>query len=304
MATVSALVWLGIRPVFVDVDEETCNIDPEAAEAAITPRTTAIVAVHTFGNPSNIDALVRLAQRYDVRLVFDAAHGLGTLYQGKPVGAQGDAQVYSLSPTKLVVAGEGGIVATNDDALAERIRQGREYGMGAGYDSVMAGPNARLSEPHALLARRSLAMLDEGIARRHEIVEVYRDELERIPGIRLQRIRAEDRSSYKDFTIAVDADAFGTTRDVLKVALLAENIDTRNYYNPPVHRQSAYRMFAPPEESLVNTNKLCGQCITLPLWSMMEPEMARGICQAIGRIHGFAEQVDDRARAGALGIVI
>ena len=115
MATVSALVWCGLRPIFADVDARTTNLDPAEAEARITPRTTAIVAVHNFGNPADIPALQAVADRHNLKLIFDAAHGFGARYQGVPVGSQGHAQVFSLSPTKLLIAGEGGIVATNDE---------------------------------------------------------------------------------------------------------------------------------------------------------------------------------------------
>ena len=142
MATASSLVWAGLRPVFADVKFDTTNLDPAAAEAAITPRTTAIVAVHNFGNPAEIDELKAIADRHGLKLIFDAAHGFGAQYRGEPVGKQGDAQVYSLSPTKLLIAGEGGIVATNNDTLADRIRMGREYGNDGNYDSAFAGVNA------------------------------------------------------------------------------------------------------------------------------------------------------------------
>src|SRR5262249_48212087 len=141
MATVSAAVWAGLRPVLVDVDRRTHNIDPAAAERAITPKTSAIVAVHNFGNPADIGRLEEIAAKRGLKLVFDAAHGFGAEYQGAPVGPQGDVHVFSLSPTKLVVAGEGGIVATNSDAVADKLRCGREYGMGGGYDSLFAGIN-------------------------------------------------------------------------------------------------------------------------------------------------------------------
>jgi dTDP-4-amino-4,6-dideoxygalactose transaminase len=144
MATVSALVWCGLRPIFADVDAGTTNLDAEAAEASITPQTTAIVAVHNFGNPADIQGLQAVADRHGLKLIFDAAHGFGAIYQGIPVGAQGHAQVFSLSPTKLLIAGEGGIVATNDETLAEKIRLGREYGNNGHYDSAFPGLNARL----------------------------------------------------------------------------------------------------------------------------------------------------------------
>src|SRR5205807_7755486 len=117
MSTVSALRWAGLRPVFADVDLETTNLDPQAIRAVMTRQTTAIVAVHNFGNPCDIDGLQEVADGYGLRLIFDAAHAFGSRYKHRPVGRQGDAQVFSLSPTKLVVAGEGGIVTTNDDEI-------------------------------------------------------------------------------------------------------------------------------------------------------------------------------------------
>ncbi len=139
MATVSALVWCGLRPVFIDVNYETTNINPSLLEEKLTEKTSAIVAVHNFGNSAEISALVHFAQKNHLRLIFDAAHGFGAVYQGVPVGNQGDAQVFSLSPTKLLIAGEGGVVATNNDDLALKVRMGREYGNSGNYDSAFRG---------------------------------------------------------------------------------------------------------------------------------------------------------------------
>ncbi len=294
MATISAAVWAGVRPILVDVEKRTQNLDPAAVERALTQATSAIVAVHNFGNPADIAALDRIAKSRNLKLVFDAAHGLGAKYQGAPVGSQGDAQVYSLSPTKLVVAGEGGIVATNSDQLAEHVRRGREYGMVPGYDSAFAGINSRMSEFHACLGRHSLAMLDGHIKRRQELAAVYRRELGRINGIGFQEVMAGNCASYKDFSITVDAAGFGISRDRLAQALAAENIDSRKYYDPPVHRQTAYRQFAPPEESLPVTNWLAEVSLSLPLWSHMEDEMAKQICGAIARIHRSAADVQTK----------
>ena len=297
MATVSAAVWAGLRPVLVDVELHTHNIDPAAIESAITPSTTAIVAVHNFGNPADIDALEKIAKRRGLKLVFDAAHGFGAQYQGVPVGPQGDAHVYSLSPTKLVVAGEGGIVATNSDELAEKIRRGREYGMGNGYDSLFAGINSRMSEFHACLGRHSLAMLEGHARRRQELVALFRQELGKLPGIGFQKVLPGNRSSYKDFSLTVDAKQFGLSRDELALVLAAENIDSRKYYDPPVHRQTAYRQFAPTDDRLKVTEQLARTSLSLPLWSHMSVEMVLEICQACERIHRSADEV--RARLAA-----
>src|SRR5215510_8901621 len=291
MATVSAMIWAGLRPIFADVDVETLTLDPAAAEAAITPNTRAIVAVHNFGNPADIEALQAIAQRYHLKLVFDAAHGFGTLYHGVPVGPQGNAQVYSLSPTKLLIAGEGGIVATNDDDLAEKIRIGREYGNSGNYDSAFAGFNARMPEFNAMLCLHSLGMLEPSVRRRNHVAALYHERLSSLPGLGFQQIRPGNRSSYKDFSFTIDPEAFGLSRDQLAVALAAENIDTRKYYDPPVHLQTAYRRFAPPAERLPNTNRLAARSLSLPIWSHMEDAVALGICRAIQRIHTFAGQV-------------
>lgn len=291
MATVSAAVWAGLKPVFVDVDRNSHDIDPAAAEAAISPATSAIVAVHNFGNPADIAALEAIAKRRGLKLIFDAAHGFGAKYQGVPVGGQGDAQVYSLSPTKLVVAGEGGIVATNSDDLAEKIRKGREYGMAPGYDSEFAGMNSRMSEFHACLGRHSLAKLEGNVGQRQKLVVRFRDGLGKLPGIKFQEVRAGNQCSYKDFSITVDPEHFGLTRTELGQALTAENIDTRKYYDPPAHRQTAYRHFAPPECALPVTEWLASASLSLPLWSHMTDEIVDKICLACERAHVAATDI-------------
>lgn len=293
MATVSALVWNGLQPVFADVNAGSTNLDPQAAEAAITPRTSAIVAVHNFGNPADIDGLEDVARRHGLKLIFDAAHGFGALYRGKPVGAQGDAQVYSLSPTKLLITGEGGIVATNDDDLAGQVRLGREYGNNGSYDSAFAGMNARLGEFNALMGLRSLEKLEKAAQVRNEIAAVYQETLGCLPGIGFQEVRAGDRNSYKDFSITIDPLAFGLGRDELALALAAENIDTRKYYEPPAHRQTAYRQYS-NGEALPSTEWLAAHSLSLPMWSDMQPELALRICEAVQRIQQNAPAVHQK----------
>ncbi len=291
MASVSSLVWAGLRPVFADVDAGTTNLSPAAAEAAITPNTSAIVAVHNFGNPAEIEALQAVADRHGLKLVFDAAHGFGARYRGTPVGGQGNANSFSLSPTKLLIAGEGGIVSTNDDALADHLRKGREYGNDGNYDSAFPGINARMPEFNALLGLKSLQGLEGAAERRNATVAIYQREMSKLPGIEFQRVHPEDRNSYREFSILLDADAFGLSRDHLAQALAAENIDTRKYYDPPVHRQTAYRHFAPDESLLPNTVLLAENSLSFPLWSNLEEETALGICQAVARVHQNAEAV-------------
>jgi dTDP-4-amino-4,6-dideoxygalactose transaminase len=293
MATVSALVWCGLKPVYADVECDTTNLDPEAAEAAITPQTTAIVAVHNFGNPADIEGLQQVADRHGLKLIFDAAHGFGALYRGQPVGSQGNAQIFSLSPTKLLIAGEGGLVATNDAVLAEKIRIGREYGNNGSYDSVFPGLNARLAEFNALMGFYSLKNLEKAAQNRNHTVEIYTEELGCLPGIGFQQVNSEDRNSYKDFSITIDAQAFGLSRDELALALNAENIDSRKYYEPPVHRQMAYQHFY-QDQPLPNTDWLSHHSLSLPIWSEMSVETASGICEAIRRAYEHREAIHQK----------
>ncbi len=291
MATVSALIWAGATPRFVDVDPRTTNIDPDAVRAALTPDVGAIVAVHNFGNPAAVDALQALAADAGVPLIFDAAHGFGAQYQGRPVGGFGSAESFSLSPTKLLIAGEGGIVATNDAELARKLRVGREYGNDGNYGSEFAGLNARMAEYNAILGRHSLDQLETAAANRNEYADYYRQRLTQLPGIDTQHVDAANRCSYKDFSITVAAEAFGLHRDQLARALAAEQIDTRAYYDPPVHRHAAYAAFAPPADALPHTNWLAAHSLSLPIHSAMDRTTLELVCAAIERIHHAAPAI-------------
>jgi dTDP-4-amino-4,6-dideoxygalactose transaminase len=296
MATVSALVWCGLRPVFADVDAGTTNLDPAAAEAAITPRTTAIVAVHNFGNPADIASLQEIADRHNLKLIFDAAHGFGALYQGKPVGSQGDAQIFSLSPTKLLIAAEGGIVATGDDELAAFIQKGREYGNDGNYDSDFPGLNARMPEFNALLGLKSLGALEAAAESRNSYASLFQEVMGRLPGIGFQAVGSGDRCSYKDFSITIDPVEFGLSRDELAQALAAENIDTRKYYDPPVHRQKAYNRYY-DGNPLPNTEWLAANSLSFPIWSKMDSDVLERICAAVEGIHLNAPSVSRRVNS-------
>jgi len=290
MATVSSLVWAGLKPVYVDVDSGTTNIDTKKIEEAITPDTSAIMAVHNFGNPADIDALESIASAHGLKLIFDAAHGFGTLYKGKPVGSQGNAQAFSLSPTKLLIAGEGGIVSTNDDELAAKLRMGREYGNSGNYDSAFAGMNSRMAEFNAILGIQSFALLEGAVQRRNEIVNLYKETLKDVPGIEFQYIAPENRCSYKDFSIVIDENAFGLNRDELSKSLLADNIDSRKYYEPPVHRQTAYACYY-DGKSLESTEWLAKNSLSLPIWSQMDDEIILNIAESIKSVHEYSNEI-------------
>lgn len=299
MATVHALHWNGVRPVFVDVDPEHWTLDAARVEEAITPATSAIIGVHTFGNPCDVQTLGAVGARYGVPGIFDAAHAFGSLLDGEPLGRYGAAEVFSTSATKLLVTGEGGIVATTDERLARQIRIGREYGNRGDYGSEFAGMNARMPEFAAILGLHGLDRLDAAVRRRNQIAERVRQRLGALPGIALQRTRTRGCSSYKDLGILIDEAQFGLTRDALATALWAEGVETRKYFDPPLHRHAMFEATwgAAAGARLHVTERLARQCLNLPIYSDMEDALVDRICDAVERIARHAEAV--RARIGA-----
>lgn len=280
-ATGHIVVWNGCEPVFVDCDRETQQIDPKAAAEAMTYNARGLIGVHIFGSPCDADALVELARKHSIPVLFDAAHGLGSRYADRPVGTKGDAEVFSLSPTKVLVSGEGGIVATDRDDVADYVRKGRDYGNPGSYDCEFAGINARMSEIHAALGLHSLAMLEENVARRNALVDRYKANLGD-SGLRYQRHLLGTRSTHKDFSVMVDHDDVGIMRDQLAKALAAENIMTKPYFDPPLHRQQAYAAYRERFEPLLpDTVWVAERALSLPLFSHMEEGIVDAVSEAV-----------------------
>ncbi|MDF2741014.1 MAG: putative aminotransferase [Actinomycetia bacterium] len=285
-ASAHAVVWNGLRPAFADIRPDDLLLDPAAAARSTGVRTSAVLATHTYGTPCDTEALGRLARDNGIRLFFDAAHAFGSRRGDRMVGGFGDAEVFSLSPTKVLIAGEGGIIATNDDSLAERCRVGRDYGNPGDYDTRFVGLNARMSELHAATALASFADLEERIGRRNQLAERYRKVLDELPGITFPAVAEEDRSTYKDFTILIDPEELGMDAAAVAAALAAEGIQTRRYYAPPVHRQRAYRWVGPANGALPHTDWAAARVLTLPLWTGMDDEQVDGVGVAVARLAG------------------
>jgi dTDP-4-amino-4,6-dideoxygalactose transaminase len=289
-ASAHAVVWAGGSPDFAEVDPDTATLDPADA-GRLADGASAMTATHVYGTPCDVEALQAVADKAGIPLIYDAAHALGSRRQGVPVGRFGVAEVFSLSPTKVVVGGEGGLVATADAGLAEACRLGRDYGNGGDYDSRFPGLNARMSELHAAVALASLEGLDERIAHRGALVAAFAAQVAGLPGLTLARVRQGDVSTYKDLTVVIDPDSFGLGAVELAMALRAEGVDTRRYYFPPIHRQKAYAGLWPQRRELPVTEQLAGRVLTLPLWSQMTEDEIAVLARAVGRIHVHAGQI-------------
>jgi dTDP-4-amino-4,6-dideoxygalactose transaminase len=299
-ATGHAVLWNGLEPVFADCNRATHQLDPEKAEAQISERTSALLGVHMFGSPCDVERLEALAAKHGLAMIFDAAHGFGAKWKGSPVGAGGDVEVFSLSPTKVLVSAEGGMVATNDAELARKIRIGRDYGNPGNYNCEFAGLNARMSELHAALGLRSLAMLDENVAARNRLVERYKQNLATVGGMKYQEHLPEVVSTFKDFSLIIEEEALGIGRDEFAKALAAENIGSRPYFDPPLHRQDAYKTyFADADPRLPETNYVALHALSIPLFSHMSDEEVDRVCDAIVSILSRPAE-SAKAAAGAV----
>src|ERR1700732_2284677 len=239
-ASAHSLLWNGLKPVVADCDPETFCVDSHAIKPRLYSHTAAILAIHLFGNPASIVEIQTIASDASIPLICDAAHAFGSDINHRRIGTFGIAEVFSFSPTKLLVAGEGGMIATRDADLARKLRVARNYGDSGNYDPESAGLNARMSEFHAALALHGLNGLDARIARRIEIRLHYERRLGAIPGISFQHISPCCSRGCTGFAVLVNEGAFGQSRDWLVDALETENIQVRRYFWPPVHRQKLY----------------------------------------------------------------
>ncbi|MFG2824699.1 DegT/DnrJ/EryC1/StrS family aminotransferase [Kitasatospora sp. NPDC048365] len=291
-ATAHAARWAGGTPLFAEARVEDITLDPADAEAKLkaADRPVALMATHVYGTPCRTEELQRIADAAGVPLVYDAAHGLGSSRKGVPVGNFGLAEVFSMSPTKVAVAGEGGLVATRDADLAATIRTGRDYGNPGDYDTLFHGLNARMSELHAAVGLAWLADLPQRVAHRGSLVAAFASAVAGLPGLRLALPEEGDVSTFKDLTLILDADAFGLTNRQLADALKAEGIDTRRYFHPPLQRQKSYAYLG-QAESLPVTDRLAESVLTVPLWTHMDTATVRRIADAVVRIQPHAEQL-------------
>jgi dTDP-4-amino-4,6-dideoxygalactose transaminase len=283
-ATGHAVLWSGLRPVFADCDPAAWTIDPVDVERKITDRTAAIIAVHLYGNPCAVEQLEDIAARHKLKLIFDSAHAFGSLRGNRPVGQFGDAEVFSLSPTKLLVAGEGGLISTNDCALARMLRAARNYGDSGSYDPEMLGLSARMTEFNAALGLAGLDILGTKIARHNCIAARYAELLASLPGLRFQHVEPGDVSTYKDYSIQIER-AAAQSRDELAAALLEDNIETRKYFYPPLHRQKLYEQYYSHEvQGLPHTEAISSGILSLPIYHSLPDETVDGVALAIRRL--------------------
>jgi dTDP-4-amino-4,6-dideoxygalactose transaminase len=282
IATAHALRWQEITPVLADIDQETHNLDPAAVEALISPRTTGILATHLWGRPCDIEALAGIARRHRLRLMFDAAHAFGCSYRGQPLGRFGDCEVFSFHATKFLNSFEGGAVATNDDALADRIRRMRNFGF-AGVDQVLdLGTNGKMPEICAAMGLTSLESLDQIIAINQRNYHAYQAGLAGLAGISLISYDPLERNNYQYVVLEVAPALSAISRDELVDQLHRHGVMARKYFWPGVHRMHPYIAEQPgASQRLQATEQVAGSVIVLPTGQQTSPSDIARICTII-----------------------
>jgi len=294
VASAHALQWQEITPVFCDVDPVTHNIDPDRIENLITPRTTGILGVHVWGRACNVDSLNTIAQKHQLKLMFDAAHAFASSYKGQMIGSFGNAEVFSFHATKFFNSFEGGVVTTNDDTLAQKIREMRNFGF-AGLDNVInVGTNGKMSEVSAAMGLTSLENLDDFIEVNKRNYLAYQRGLVDIQGIRMVTYDTREKNNFQYIVMEVDEQIAGLSRDLLVKVLMAENILARRYFYPGCHQMEPYRSYFPNAGLVLpETEKLTTKVLQLPTGTAIKEKNVEKICAIIRFIITHADEIKD-----------
>lgn len=266
VATTHSLWWNGIKPVFVDVDPVTFNLDPDKIEAAITPKTTAILPVHVYGNPAAMEKIQAIADKYGLRVIYDAAHAFGVTLNGSSILNEGDLSILSFHATKTYTTIEGGAIVCRDEKMKKRIDYLKNFGFAGETTVVAPGINAKMDEVRAAYGLLSLKYVNAAIEKRHQAAIYYREALKDVPGITFLKDIPGVRHNYSYFPVFIHELKYGMSRDALYQKMKEDNVLGRRYFYPLISTFSAYRGFnsARPENLPVAT-KAADTVICLPM---------------------------------------
>jgi dTDP-4-amino-4,6-dideoxygalactose transaminase len=288
VATTHALFWNKIRPVFVDIEPDYYTIDPEHVEAAITPWTTAILAVHVYGHPCKLNKLADIARRHKLKLIYDSAHAFGIKVGNESIARFGDLSMFSFHSTKLFHSIEGGMLIFKEAGLKSKFDYLKNFGFKNEIEVVMPGTNAKMNEMQALMGIQVLKYLDEIIRKRAKITDIYRDRLKEVPGIRLVPALSPDVAyNHAYMPVEVDEKEFGMSRDALYEKLKEWNVHTRRYFYPLISDYSCYRSIS-VNGSLPVARRAADRILTLPIYDGLELSDVDTICKIIQQLHQMA----------------
>ena len=268
VATTHSLWWNGIKPVFVDIDPVTCNLDPEKIEAAITPKTTAIMPVHVYGKPCDTVRIQEIADKYGLKVIYDAAHAFGVEVNGKSILESGDMSTLSFHATKVYNTIEGGALVCHDEQTKKRIDYLKNFGFAGETTIVAPGINGKMDEVRSAYGLLNLKQVDSAIEARRKVAVQYRDALKDIPGIRFMEDMPGVRHNYSYFPIFINAEEYGLTRDELYFKLKENDVLGRRYFYPLISEFSTYRgLESAHPDNLPIANRIANSVICLPIYA-------------------------------------
>lgn len=273
VATTHALWWNGIKPVFVDIDPVTGNLDPDRIEAAITPRTTAIMPVHVYGQPCDTDRIQAIADKYGLKVIYDAAHAFGVKVNGNSILNAGDMSTLSFHATKVYNTIEGGALVMHDEKTKRRIDYLKNFGFAGETEVVAPGINSKMDEVRAAYGLINLKQVDAAIEARRQVALTYREALKDVAGITMMNDQPHVRHNYSYFPIFIDAEEYGMTRDELYFKMKEQNVLGRRYFYPLISTFSTYRgLESSRPDNLPNAHKMADQVICLPMHHALSQE--------------------------------
>ena len=282
VATTHALWWNGIKPVFVDVDPATGNLDPDKIEAAITPRTTAIMPVHVYGNPCDTRRIQGIADKYGLKIIYDAAHAFGVEVNGESLLNAGDLSTLSFHATKVFNTIEGGALVMRDEQTKKRIDYLKNFGFINEVTVVGPGINSKMDEMRSAYGLLNLKQADAAIEARHRVAIKYREALRNVEGITFFDDMLGVKHNYSYFPIFIDPEKYGMTRDELYFKMKEQNVLGRRYFYPLISTFSTYRgLESAAPENLPNAHKMADQVICLPMHHALNEEDIRRILELI-----------------------
>lgn len=282
VATTHSLWWNGIKPVFVDIDPSTGNIDPDKIEAAITPKTTAIMPVHVYGKPCDTECIQAIADKYGLKVIYDAAHAFGVEVNGESILNAGDMSTLSFHATKVYNTIEGGALIMHDEKTKKRIDYLKNFGFAGETEVVAPGINSKMDEIRAAYGLLNLKQVDASIEARHQVAIQYREALRSVEGITFMDDMPGVKHNYSYFPIFVDAEKYGITRDELYFKMKEQNVLGRRYFYPLISEFSTYRgLPSSNPENLPNAHKMANSVICLPMHHELSNENINKIINII-----------------------
>lgn len=282
VATTHSLWWNGIKPVFVDVDPSNCGIDPNKIEAAITPKTTAIMPVHCYGKPCDTKAIQEIADKYGLKVIYDAAHAFGVEVDGESILNAGDMSTLSFHATKVYNTIEGGALVMHDEQTKKRIDYLKNFGFANETTVVAPGINSKMDEVRAAYGLLNLRQVDAAIEARRKVANRYREELRNVEGVTFFDDMPGVRHNYSYFPIFIDAEKFGKTRDELYFEMKEADVLGRRYFYPLISEFSTYRgLPSATRENLPNAYKLADTVLCLPMHHELTEREVERILQFI-----------------------